>query len=64
MPENATHFLTITYKLQEFQAAPLTDPITAHLTVSSLWVAKAPSTWKSHWFINPLYLALAPAPKV
>ena len=35
------------------QTAPLTDPITADLAASSVLVAKAPSTWKSHWSINP-----------
>ena len=46
VPKNGTHFLTMTYKLQEIMAAPLTDPITADLTASSIWVAKAPSTLK------------------
>ena len=34
-------------------AAPQTDPITANLTASSVWVARASSSWKSHWSIDP-----------
>ena len=45
------------------QAAPLTDPITANLNASSVWVAKAPSTWKSHWSINPSVLGTGSCPK-
>ena len=45
------------------QAAPLTDPITADLTASSIWVAKAPSTWKSHWSVDPSVLGTGSCPK-
>ena len=45
------------------QAAPLTDPITADLTASSGWVAKAPSTWKSHWSIDPSVFGTGSCPE-
>ena len=44
-------------------AAPLTDPITTDLTASSVWVTKAPSTWKSHWSIDPSVLGTGSCPK-
>ena len=55
MPKNDTHFFTIAYKLQEFMGCPLTDPITANMT-SCVWVAKVPSTWKSHLSTDPSVL--------
>ena len=44
-------------------AASLTDPITADLTASSVWVAKAPSNWKSHWSIDPSVVGTGYCPK-
>ena len=44
-------------------AALLTDPITADLTASSVWVAKASSTWKSHWSINHSVLDTGSCPR-
>ena len=44
-------------------AAPLTNPVTADLTASSVWMAKAPSIWKSHWSIDPSVPGTGSCPK-
>ena len=42
------------------QAAPLTDPITADLTASSVWVAKAPGRAIDQWTLLCLVQVLVP----